>query len=99
MVRLGDSHWARTSDTDRLNLKMSYRCGLDQVICLIKLSLEWPCIIFFISLRTLRTTFTELRSSFASSASRYLAVSAIHANASSVSGPEVGNSTIIGVVK
>ena len=26
-----DTHWARTSDIDRLNLKMSYQCGLDQI--------------------------------------------------------------------
>ena len=43
-----------------------------------------------LSLRTSRTAFTDLRSSFASSAA-----SAIHANASSISGPEVGTSTII----
>ena len=41
-------------------------------------------------LRTLRTTFTELRSLFTSSASRYSAASAIHANVSSFSGLEVG---------
>ena len=52
----------------------------------------------FLSLRTLRTTCTKLPSSFASSASRYLASSAIHANVS-ISGPEVGTSTIIDVFK
>ena len=53
----------------------------------------------FLSLRTLRTTFTKLCSSFASSASRYSAASAIHANASSISGTEVGTSTMIDVFK
>ena len=53
--------------------------------------------LFFLSLRTLSRTFTELCSSFVSSASRYLAASAIHANASSISGPEVGAATIIDV--
>ena len=91
-----DAHWARTSDIDRLNLKISYRCGLDQVICLIKLSSERSCVLSFLSLRTLRTTFTELCSSLASSASRYLV---IHANVSSISGPEVGTSTIIDIFK
>ena len=49
---------------------------------------------YFLSLRTLRTTFTELHSSFTSSASHYSAVSAIH-----VPGSEVDTSTIIDVFK
>ena len=48
---------------------------------------------------TLRTIFIELHSSFASLAFHYSAASAIHANASSVSGPEVGTSTIIDIFK
>ena len=44
----------------------------------------------FLSLWTLRTTFTELCNSLAGLASHYSAVSAIHANASFISGPEVG---------
>ena len=51
----------------------------------------------FLSLRTLRITFTELRSSFTSLASRYSAALAIHANALSISGHEVGISTITDV--
>ena len=73
-----DAHWAQTSDIDRLNLKNSYQCGLDQDICLMKLLSERSCVLSFLSLRTLRTTFTKLRSLFASSASRYSAVSAMH---------------------
>ena len=78
---------------------MSYRCGLDQVVCPVKLSLERLCVLSFLSLQTLRTTFTELRSSFVSSSSRCSAASAIHANASSISGPEVAISTIIDILK
>ena len=53
----------------------------------------------FLLLWTLRTTFTEPCSLFARSASCYLTVSAIHANALSISGLEVGTSTIINVFK
>ena len=58
------------------------------------------CPIFFYHW-TLRTTFTELEhcSSFASLASHYLAALAIYANASSISGPEVGTSAITDVFK
>ena len=47
----------------------------------------------------MRTTFNELCSSFARSASHYSGVSAIHANASSICGSEVGTSTVIDVSK
>ena len=94
MMSTGLGH--RTSDIHRLNLKMSYRRGLDQVICPIKLSSERSCVLSFLLLRTLRKCFTELHSLFTSSASCYSAASAIHANASSISGP---TSTIIDVFK
>ena len=48
---------------------------------------------FFITVDT-EKTFIELPSLFASLASCYSAASAIHANASSISGAEVGTSTI-----
>ena len=53
----------------------------------------------FLSLQTLRTKFTELHSSFTRSASRYSAVSIIHANALSISSHEVGTWTTIDVFK
>ena len=53
----------------------------------------------FLSLQTLRTTFTELCSSFAISVSPYSAASAIHADALSISGPVVGTSIIIDILK
>ena len=51
------------------------------------------------TLLSLRTTLIKLHSSFASLASRYLAASSIHANVSSISGPEVGTSAITDVFK
>ena len=71
---------------------MSYRCG-DKII------IGRSSFLSFLSLPTLRTTFTELCSSFASSFSHYSAASAIHANSPSISGPEVGTSTIIDIFK